>query len=759
MLSFSLVHERISIADAPVARCIDRSGKLSSASLGILSPDTTCPTCRHGVDKCTGHAGWIKFFEPVWVDHLDAKLTWMPVPPLCVRPARMDDKGRVNPHDLTTLLQFVVRANAKKDSEQLKNAVHAYYRGASPHANRATQRALPVSNRMGRPMAALGPSLEKKTGLIRGVCLAKRVNFSARVVVTPDVSVRVDQVALPRWLCETLTVPVPVHQYIGVGLQLVDIKSICYVERDEFWIKPEWLAKEGVWLQEGDILHRYLQDGDLVVLNRQPTLWRSGMMAHSVVVRDCTSMGINPSVCKAYGADFDGDEMNVLVPQGPLEIKDARERMAVAFNLFSPRDGSLMVQPIQDTRTGLWIEGVVHPPLESYPPQAIPFVLQEQQERAASFLQSYGLSFRLCDVAPDDQLRGLSGPELEAKSVPETGNLSAMVRSGAKAKASHCMQMRAGLGQQYLDGAPNGPPIASSFWTGLNPSEFFLHSMSGREGSIDTAIKTATSGELYRALAFGLADVVRDASGAAVLQDGRIVSFAVAGEVGEAVGPRAAHALGEPCTQMSLSNFHLAGTRQTNLLQGMGRLKQLLFASRSKTAPEVRVTGAVSEAVKGALAAQGAVCVHVEGTCIFSGVRLAMVYRALGAGFTGRVECSDPWAVFEVCGIEAARACLLAQLAEVWATAGISVSRHHLSLVADVMCCTGRLTGFTLTGLRARGADPLTCAAFEETAKQFVQFGREQRVDPLRSVTACILTGKLVNVGSGYAAPCQSMQR
>ncbi len=175
----------------------------------------------------------------------------------------------------------------------------------------------------GRPLKALKARLKGKEGRIRGNLMGKRVDFSARTVITPDPNLRIDQVGVPRSIAQNLTFPEIVTPFnIDKMQELVrrgnsQYPGAKYIIRDtgeridlRFHPKPSDLH-----LQCGYKVERHIRDGDLVVFNRQPSLHKMSMMGHRVKVLPWSTFRMNLSDTSPYNADFDGDEMNLHVPQ------------------------------------------------------------------------------------------------------------------------------------------------------------------------------------------------------------------------------------------------------------------------------------------------------------------------------------------------------------------------------------------------------------------------------------------------------------
>jgi len=108
-------------------------------------------------------------------------------------------------------------------------------------------------------------------------------------------------------------------------------------------------------LNIGDIVERHLEDGDCVLFNRQPSLHRVSIMAHRVRVMPFRTLRFNECVCKPYNADFDGDEMNIHLPQTEEAQAEARILMDVKNNLMIPRSGDPLIAATQDFLTSSYL--------------------------------------------------------------------------------------------------------------------------------------------------------------------------------------------------------------------------------------------------------------------------------------------------------------------------------------------------------------------------------------------------------------------
>ncbi|KAI3378832.1 hypothetical protein SNEBB_005719, partial [Seison nebaliae] len=202
--------------------------------------------------------------------------------------------------------------------------------------------------------------LEKKEGLFRKRLMGKRVNYSGRSVITPDPYLDIEQVGVPKSFALCLTFPEPVTVYnrdwlanlvrngpeIHPGAKYVEFENGAVValpannpdfretianslyENDSTYFKDCWKEGENERTKyKNKIVRRHLMNNDVVLMNRQPTLHRPSLMAHQVLIlnKKNESLRFHYGNCKAYNADFDGDEMNLHFPQTQLARVEAAE--------------------------------------------------------------------------------------------------------------------------------------------------------------------------------------------------------------------------------------------------------------------------------------------------------------------------------------------------------------------------------------------------------------------------------------------------
>ena len=203
--------------------------------------------------------------------------------------------------------------------------------------------------------------LKGKQGRFRGNLSGKRVDFSARTVISPDPNLEIDEVAIPVKVATKMTYPERVTSYnIGALRECIKrgrahpgasyiIKR--YTSRKvslEISQRVNKLEKEAENLAIGDVVERHLVDGDIVLFNRQPSLHKLSILSHKAKIRPFRTFRLNECVCTPYNADFDGDEMNLHVLQTEEARAEAIELMGVRNNLATPKNGAPIIAAIQD---------------------------------------------------------------------------------------------------------------------------------------------------------------------------------------------------------------------------------------------------------------------------------------------------------------------------------------------------------------------------------------------------------------------------
>lgn len=610
----------------------------------------------------------------------------LPVTPIAVRPPhrqRRDD-------DLTHKLADIIKANdkvrAKVDAgldpelykgwvEILQVEIIQLIENSGIGTPQARMRA------PNRPLKSIASRLKGKDGRVRNNLMGKRVDFSARSVITPEPNISVDELGVPIRIAMTLTFPEVVHvgnrdrltravqngpdAYPGARFH-VRGGVITSLERET--------ARARVKLALGDTVERHVIDGDNVLFNRQPSLHRMSMMTHRVRVMPSDTFRLNVLVTECFNADFDGDEMNLHLPQSMSTQVEINRLGSVKTQVISPRHHRPIIGIVQDVALGTHLltcddvkvdartaanicarcsvdmptddadvsgkdlfskilpttlhclshgssiehgdvkigpigkkqyqaetTGILHSIFVEDGQDSAVRLLNCTQWMACDWLVGRGFSMGARDIVVAEETEARLGEIAETarsgvdailnsvhsgKFVNETAQddvshlealirditmkagdeaakaakadgeksqsrLLDMVQSKSKGNGSNVQQMMGMLGQNYVDfsripatssgrtlphfrrfddGANSRGFVGSSFRDGLKPHEFFFHAMAGREGLIDTAVKTAESGYIQRKLVKALEDLKVAPDGSVRSASRKIISFKYGGD-------------------------------------------------------------------------------------------------------------------------------------------------------------------------------------------------------------------------------------
>ena len=308
-------------------------------------------------------------FNEEWARPEWMLLTVLPVPPPPVRPSVAFTDSKRSEDDLTYKLADILKANINVQKFEMDGspqhvisefeALLQYHIATYMDNDIAGQpQALQKS---GRPIKSIRARLKGKEGRLRGNLMGKRVDFSARTVISGDPNLELDQVGVPRSIAKTLTYPEIVTPYnIQKLTEMVrngpnEHPGAKYVIRDNGdRIDLRFNKRAGdIQLQYGWKVERHLMDNDPVLFNRQPSLHKMSMMCHRVKVMPYSTFRMNLSVTSPYNADFDGDEMNLHVPQSYETRAELSELCAVPLQIISPQSNKPVMGIVQDTLCGI----------------------------------------------------------------------------------------------------------------------------------------------------------------------------------------------------------------------------------------------------------------------------------------------------------------------------------------------------------------------------------------------------------------------
>jgi DNA-directed RNA polymerase II subunit RPB1 len=307
-------------------------------------------------------------FSPLYSRPAWFILTVLAVPPPPVRPGILMDEVSRGEDDLTHKLGDILRASqalqrhgqdgspahiVNEFEQLLQFHVATYLDNELPGQPQAIQKS-------GRPLKSLRARLKGKEGRLRGNLMGKRVDFSARTVISPDPNLGLDELGVPKSIALTLTIPERVTSYNIAALTRLVRNGPKQHPGARFVIRPDgqridlrFARLSDVPLPIGSVVERHLSDGDVVLFNRQPSLHKMSMMAHRVRVMPFSTFRLNLSVTTPYNADFDGDEMNMHVPQSVTGKAELVELCLVPRQIISPQSNKPVMGIVQDSLCGV----------------------------------------------------------------------------------------------------------------------------------------------------------------------------------------------------------------------------------------------------------------------------------------------------------------------------------------------------------------------------------------------------------------------
>ena len=297
----------------------------------------------------------------------------LPVPPVTVRPSIILETGIRSEDDLTHKMVDIIRVNQRlKESKEagtppliVQDLVDLLQYHTTTYFDNEVSGIPQAHHRSGRPLKTLTQRLKGKEGRFRGSLSGKRVDFSSRTVISPDPNLDLSEVGVPESVAMKLTIPEIITEWNIERMRELVINGpnkfpgVNYIVRpDGVKIRLDFVEDRSTIaenLEIGYLVERHLSNGDIVMFNRQPSLHQMSIMAHYVRVLPGKTFRLHPSVCPPYNADFDGDEMNLHVPQSEEARAEAILLMRVQDQLISPRYGGPIIGALRDFVTGAYL--------------------------------------------------------------------------------------------------------------------------------------------------------------------------------------------------------------------------------------------------------------------------------------------------------------------------------------------------------------------------------------------------------------------
>lgn len=308
-------------------------------------------------------------FSPIW-----SKPEWMicqvlPVAPVGVRPSVKLDAQQRSEDDLTHIYSNIIKTNnylkeklALPDTNPnvIEMSLETLQHSIAMISNNKIKGVAPMAQRSGRPLQCISGRINGKNGRIRGNLMGKRVDYSARSVITGDPNLSIQQLGVPLKIAKNITKPVVVNErnrsfllkMVQNGPEEYPGAKILERKNGEN-VSLRYVDRESLELSNGDIVHRHMIDGDMCLFNRQPSLHRPSMMGHvAKVMKIGDTFRMNVGDTKPYNADFDGDEMNLHFPQNVVAETELRHLAAVPYQIISAENNTPIIGIFQDSLLG-----------------------------------------------------------------------------------------------------------------------------------------------------------------------------------------------------------------------------------------------------------------------------------------------------------------------------------------------------------------------------------------------------------------------
>ncbi len=308
-----------------------------------------------------------EIFKPEWTI-----LTNLPIPPVTMRPSITLETGERSEDDLTHKLGDIVRINQRLFENLNAGAPEIIiedlwdllqYHITTYIDNTVTQ-VPPARHRSGQPLKTISERIKSKEGRFRRNLVGKRVNFAARTVISSDPNLKFNEVGIPMESALELTIPERVNEWNIERLKQFVKNGPKNYPGANYVILPDGRKKKITddtqealleAVENGYIVERHLINGDISIFNRQPSLHKMSIMAHRVKILPGRAFRMNPGICAPYNADFDGDEMNLHIPQTEESRSEAEILMSVQTQIISPKHGVNVIGCVEDSVSGLYL--------------------------------------------------------------------------------------------------------------------------------------------------------------------------------------------------------------------------------------------------------------------------------------------------------------------------------------------------------------------------------------------------------------------
>ncbi len=307
-----------------------------------------------------------KTCRPEW-----AVLSLLLVPSVTVRPSITLETGERSEDDLTHKLSDIIRSNQRLWENLNAGAPEVIIEDLwdllqyhiTTFFDNNVSRIPPARHRSGQPLKTITERIKGKEGRIRHNLAGKRVNYSARTVISPDPLIKINEIGVPFEIAKVITVAENVTS-TNIEIMKELIKKGSEYPGANYVIRPDGKRKKitdalkeelCVEIQPGYKIERHLRDGDIVLFNRHPSLHKQSLMAHYARVLPNRTFRLHPAAALPYNADFDGDECNIHSPQTEEARAEAKILLEISNNIISSKNNMNLAGTITDSVTGAYI--------------------------------------------------------------------------------------------------------------------------------------------------------------------------------------------------------------------------------------------------------------------------------------------------------------------------------------------------------------------------------------------------------------------
>jgi DNA-directed RNA polymerase subunit beta' len=293
----------------------------------------------------------IQYLEGFKLNGIDP--SWMvidilPVLPPDLRPIIPISGGKFATSDLNDLYRRIINRNNRlarlieigAPDVILRNEKRMLQESVDAVIDNSHRPSKAMMNNKRLPYQSLTDDLRGKKGIFRKNLLGKRVDYSGRAVIVGDPSLKLDQCGLPKSIALEMFKPFVINQLLEqeIAPNVRIAKDMIEEEQDVIW----------------DLLEKVI-DGKPVLLNRAPTLHKYSIQGFFPRLVEGEAIRLHPLVCKAFNADFDGDQMSVHLLLTKEALEEAKKEVMASKNIVNISNGQVLATPAKDMLIGFYL--------------------------------------------------------------------------------------------------------------------------------------------------------------------------------------------------------------------------------------------------------------------------------------------------------------------------------------------------------------------------------------------------------------------